>query len=53
MLKNDQIGEVIAALRRWRADLGSPPDDPLEKQIAYSERHQDKMFYKTVALPLS
>ena len=47
MLKNDQIGEVIAALRRRRNDLGPPPDDPLEKQIAYFERHQDKMLYKT------
>ena len=47
MLKNDQIGEVIAALRRRRDDLGPPPDDPLEKQIAYFERHQDKMLYKT------
>jgi uncharacterized protein UPF0236 len=47
MLKNDQIGEVIAAMRRRRDDLGPPPDDPLEKQIAYFERHQDKMLYKT------
>jgi hypothetical protein len=47
MLKNDQIGEVIAALRRRRNDLGPPPADPLEKQIAYFERHQDKMLYKT------
>jgi Uncharacterised protein family (UPF0236) len=47
MLKNDQIGEVIAALRRRRNDLGPPPDDPLEKQIAYFERYQDKMLYKT------
>jgi len=47
MLKNDQIGQVIAALRRRRNDLGSPPDDPLEKQIAYFERYQDKMLYKT------
>jgi hypothetical protein len=47
MLKNDQIGEVIAALRRRRHDLDPPPDDPLEKQIAYFERFQDKMLYKT------
>jgi hypothetical protein len=47
MLKNDQVGEVIAALRRRRNDLSPPPDDPLEKQIAYFERYQDKMLYKT------
>lgn len=47
MLKNDQISEVIAAMRHRLKDLGSTPDDPLEKQIAYFERHQDKMLYKT------
>jgi hypothetical protein len=47
MLKNDQIGEVIAAMRHRLKDLGPNPDEPLEKQIAYFERHQDKMFYKT------
>jgi hypothetical protein len=47
MLKNDQVGEVIAAARRRRQDLGPPPQDALEKQIAYFEHHQDKMRYKT------
>ena len=47
MLKNDQVGEVIAAARRRRQDVGSPPEDTLEKQIAYFEHHQDKMRYKT------
>ena len=47
MLKNDQIGEVIAALRHRLKDLGSTPDNALEKQIAYFERYQDKMLYKT------
>ena len=47
MLKNDQVGEVITAARRRRQDLGPPPEDALEKQIAYFEHHQDKMRYKT------
>jgi hypothetical protein len=47
MLKNDQIGEVITASRRRLKDLGPPPDNTLEKQIAYFEHHQDKMRYKT------
>jgi len=47
MLKNDQINEVIAAARRRLQDLQLPPDDPLEKQIAFFEHHQDKMRYKT------
>ena len=47
MLKNDQIGEVIAALRHRLKDLGSTPENTLEKQIAYFERHPDKMRYKT------
>lgn len=47
MLKNDQIGEVINAARRHLADLGPQPDDGLEKQIAFFEKHQDKMRYKT------
>jgi hypothetical protein len=47
MLKNDQVGEVIAAARRRRQDLGPPAEDLLEKQIAYFEHHQDKMRYKT------
>jgi len=47
MLKNDQVGQVIAAARRRRQDLGPPPQDALEKQIAYFEHHQDKMRYQT------
>jgi hypothetical protein len=47
MLKNDQVGEVIAAMRRRLKDLGSQPPGTLEKQIAYFEHHQDKMRYKT------
>ena len=47
MLKNDQIAEVIAAARRRLGDLGLQAEDPLEKQIAYFEHHQDKMRYKT------
>jgi hypothetical protein len=47
MLKNDQIGQVLAAARRRLQDLGLPPTDTLEKQIAYFEHHQDKMRYKT------
>jgi Uncharacterised protein family (UPF0236) len=47
MLKNDQIGEVIAAARHRLKDLGPSAADTLEKQIAYFEHHQDKMHYKT------
>jgi hypothetical protein len=47
MLKNNQISEVLAAARRRLHDLNLPPDDPLEKQLAYFEHHQDKMCYKT------
>jgi hypothetical protein len=47
MLKNDQVGEVIAAMRRRLQDLGAKPPGILEKQIAYFEHHQDKMLYKT------
>ena len=47
MLKNDQVGAVIAAARRRLQDLQRPPDDPLEKQLAYFENHQDKMRHKT------
>jgi len=47
MLKNDQVGEVIAAARRRLKDWGLSPPDTLEKQIAYFEHHQDKMRYKT------
>jgi hypothetical protein len=47
MLKNDQVGEVITAMRRRLNALGSKPPGTLEKQIAYFEHHQDKMRYKT------
>jgi hypothetical protein len=35
MLKNDQVGEVIAAARRRLEAMGPQTDDALEKQIAY------------------
>lgn len=47
MLKSDQVAEVITAARRRLTDLASPPDEALEKQIAFFENHQDKMLYKT------
>jgi hypothetical protein len=47
MLKADQVGEVIAAARRRLKDLELPPDNVLEKQIAYFEHHRDKMLYQT------
>ncbi len=47
MLKDDQIGAVIAAARRRLADLEPQPDEALEKQIAFFEHHQDKMRYQT------
>jgi hypothetical protein len=47
MLKNDQIGDVIAAARRRLQDLAPAPTETLQKQIAYFEHHQDKMLYKT------
>ncbi len=47
MLKNDQLGEVLAAARRRLQDLGPAAPETLEKQIAYFEHHQDKMRYKT------
>jgi len=47
MMKNDQIAEVITAAR-WRLNqMGSLPDDALEKQIAFFENHQEKMHYKS------
>lgn len=46
-LKADRVADVIAAARRRLVQLGLPPDDPLEKQIAYFEHHQDKMLYQT------
>jgi len=47
MLKRDQVGDVIAAARRRLKDLELPPENALEKQIAYFEHHQDKMLYQT------
>lgn len=47
MLQADQVGQVLVAARRRLAALGKPPDDPLAKQIAYFETHQDKMRYAT------
>ena len=46
-LKQDQVGELIATARRRLADLGPPPEDALEKQIAFFEHHQGKMRYQT------
>ncbi len=37
MLKRDQVGDVIAAARRLK-DLELPPDNALEKQIAYPSK---------------
>jgi len=34
-------------MRRRLHDLGTPPEDTFEKQIAYFEPHQAKMRYKT------
>ena len=47
MLKNDQIVEVLAAAHRRLENMELPEDNPLKKQIAYFEHHQDKMLYKT------
>jgi hypothetical protein len=47
MLKEDRVGEVIDAARRRLRDLGSRPDDSLEKRIAYFENHQSRMLYGT------
>ena len=44
-LKNGQVVEVITAARRRLRDLGSEPNSPLEKQIAYFEHHQHRMRY--------
>lgn len=46
MLRNDQVGEVIAAARR-RLSQWPHASESLEKQIAYFENHQDKMLYRT------
>jgi hypothetical protein len=47
MLKNDPVGEVIAAARRRLQDLGPQADATLDKQIAYFENQQSRMQYKT------
>src|SRR5206468_12447413 len=47
MLHRDRVADVIAAARRRLVDLGSQPDDTLEKQIAYFENQQSRMLYKT------
>lgn len=47
MLRNDQVQDVIAAAARRRQELGPPPDDSLARQIAYFEKHKDKMLYRT------
>jgi hypothetical protein len=47
LLHQDRIADVISAARRRLLDLGSQPDDTLEKQIAYFEHQQSRMLYKT------
>jgi hypothetical protein len=47
MLKDDQVGEVIAEATRRLKDLGPQSDDSLAKQIAYFENQQSRMLYKT------
>ncbi len=45
LFKNDQVLTVIAAARSRLRDLGRPPDDPMETQIAYFENHSKRMLY--------
>ena len=47
LLQQDRVAEVIAAARRRLGDLGGPPDDALEKQIAYFENQKERMRYQT------
>ncbi len=47
MFKNDQVAQVIASARRRLEDLGAQADETLAGQIAYFERHQQRMLYKT------
>lgn len=47
LFKTDQVAAVISAARRRLADLGPQSEHDLEKQIAFSEHHQDNMLYKT------
>ncbi|MCL4788860.1 MAG: hypothetical protein KJ070_19045 [Verrucomicrobia bacterium] len=47
LLHQDRVADVIAAARRWLWDLGSQPDDTLEKEIAYFEHQQSRMPYQT------
>lgn len=47
MLKNDQVGEVIAAARQRLKDLGPQAEETLDKQISYFENQQSRMLYKT------
>lgn len=47
MLKENQVAEVIAAARRRLKKLRPQGEDSLEKQIAFFENHQSRMFYKT------
>jgi hypothetical protein len=46
-LKNNEVALVIAAARQQLAELGPQPDDKRTGQIAYFERHQHRMQYKT------
>jgi len=41
------INDLHRKSDRLLVQLGLPPDDPLEKQLAYFEHHQDKMLYQT------
>jgi len=47
MLHQDGVADVIGAARRRLKDLGSQPNDTLEKQIAYFENQQSRMLYQT------
>lgn len=46
-LKEDRVREVIAAARQRLKDLGTDPENALDKQIAYFEHHQSRMLYQT------
>jgi hypothetical protein len=47
MLKQNQVGAVIASARARLADLGLPPDHDLGKQLAFFAHHRDRMLYRS------